>query len=109
MSVGLTRTDLSDHENRRDCVEDFRRARDGLGGTLRMWARKWGQAIITELGEPSQDEDATEYHENIAKAPLQAAIEQAVADLEPIADAMDEKAAAPLEKIIAALEKAIEE
>lgn len=62
MSVGLSRTDLSDDQNVRDCVAEYTRARDSDGNTAK-WVSRWGDALI-ELLEVSTDkseiDEATE-------------------------------------------------
>lgn len=91
----LTRHDLSDDQNRRDCIEDFRRARDGHGSmSLSAWAAKWGDAICEELMFPSEDPDASE---DLRK--LERELDTANAKVAELQDAA-EKATTELEKAI---------
>ena len=115
----LTNQDLSDEQNRRNCVEEFRIARDMAGiSSLSQWALKWGDAVCGELNEPSQDhseEDLAAYRKEADAAQdahgiLMIAVEAEIKRLEELADAHTETStASAIFSIIENLDKAISE
>lgn len=114
----LTRQDLSNDENLRDCIAEFKRTQILLGyqqlGAVAVWANKWGEAIMSELESPTRDEDEDEYHARVAMKPLEDSISEAVKELEKISRSLANKssaakAAASIDIIIIDLEKAIDQ
>ncbi len=57
-AVGLTNTDLSDHENLVQARHELRRA--DTATSLAAWADRWGEAALDEIQDPSCDDDELE-------------------------------------------------
>lgn len=84
----LSRQDLSNEQNRKDCAEEFRAAlnRGDDGSAIVRWARKWDDGVLGELENPEigaedvkrAEKEATEFEDRIEslETTIQEAIEQ---------------------------------
>lgn len=118
----LSRQDLSNDENVRDCVHELREIMDhvldqrddmSISSYTSGWMKKWGEAIIAHLSDPPVDHHLLDeaYRETTLMEDkfksLKNEIEDAITGLETCIDLPTSKISAEIEKIICDLEKAI--
>ena len=113
----LSRTDLANDENVKDCISDFRRAEGTLGRErpfkLAEWGLKWGYALVENLRKPEvspHDLENAEAEATQLEADndhLKSAIQDAIDALDDATQLPASKAADAYEKIAVDLEKSL--
>lgn len=120
----LSRQDLSNPENAKDCAHELRGLLDNvidrmddMATAVRLsdWVAKWGEGIIGQLENPDVDNDdlerayveATDAEAKVSH--LTGAIENAVNAMDDAAELPSERRAAEFDRIASDLEKALSE
>lgn len=112
----LSRQDLSNEQNRKDCAEEFRAAlnRGDDGSAIVRWARKWDDGVLGELENPEisaedverAEKEATEFEDRIES--LETTIQEAIEQMDAASEVPNSKARADAyQNVTLDLEKAL--